>query len=311
MLKQLTNLAAISLLACAPVLASDCAEGYLFAGGNEVVRLPKMIAAGSFGTLITRSGEGWTLQNGSLEVASKSRSVVITTAGKPCTVSANSKAAFEQVGGAYEQISPTVKAGKLTAQVTERGATASKFRPVQMILKDTCRFSMESPFHMHLDNGVMLINAPSGIVVDTAEGTVQAPPGSAFVLAQSFGGVRLMCATCTEPIRFILAEKQIALFSSEELFVCNHRPMQFEVTPDDGVGRKSIKLIDLGESTTGVTSVFSIPTMLRSPEYFQQWTRDGGQHSRLSYDLLKTAAAVSFARQTTQSFYVAPRSNTF
>jgi hypothetical protein len=295
-------------------------EAYLFTTGGEVAHLPEMDATGAYGTLITRSGQRWVVKTGSIDVNSKGQAVEVgTTGGAQKTVPANSKMLVAEHEGTLSAPGPhTVnpKSNEIQVGIThhDMGSQGRKNKPVRMIMHDNCNFSMVAPYRINWQTGTALIYAPTGIVVDTNEGIVHAPPGSVFVLATSFGGVRVMNCSVVAPITFLRADREqgVSVAGSEELFVCNHRPLPFEVTPEDGVGRKSIKLTDMGAEMTAVTSEFSIPSMMRSPSYVKEWTRDGGINTQLAKDLLKTAAVVSFARRSTQSFYVTPpRSNTF
>lgn len=308
-----TLLVALAASSASTVVAAEYQEGYLFSTGDEIVKLPEMVVSGTYGTLITHKADRWTLQTGQLDVRSKDRALSIWTSKGATSIPAHSKSTVVELNDTIIVAAQPDTTGRIKAQITQHeiGNHSRKVNPVQMILKDQCDFSVVAPYRVRWQRGVALIHAPSGMVADTNEGIVQAPPGSTFVLASSFGGVRLMSCSSVTPIKFILPDRQIIITPSEEVFVCNHRPVQSEVTPRDGVGRKAIKLTDLGRTTTAVTSQFSIPTMLRSGSYFKDWTKTGGSRSKISSHLLKTAAVVSFARKSPQSFYIAPRSNTF
>lgn len=321
MIKQIVSLFVFASMFAGTSALAQCTEGYLFCTGNETAKLPHMVASGSFGTLVTRCPDGWSLQTGSLDVSTKGHSVSIVTSSGTSIVPAKSKHFFQEDWdtGAHdfeysEQASAnkTISPSQLQSGIVKqsRSDEHSKVRPVHMLIKQNSSFSAVSPYHVEFRSGTALFNAASGVVIDTKEGTIQASPGSVFALSISFGGVRVL--SCGKhPVKFLLHDKQVVVNDGEELFVCNHKPLPFEVTPSDGIGRKSIKLIDLGNNLTGVTSLFSIPSMMRSPQYFLGWTKQGGSRSELSHRLLKTAAAISFARKSPQAFYIAPRSNTF
>jgi hypothetical protein len=311
MLKILVRLALVSIISAAPAAATECVDGYLFSSGDGRVQLSDMVAIGSFGTYITRSEQGWSLQTGTLDVTTRSKSVSIVSGAGTSVVPPWSKASFHQglESRPQDPAPQAVSADQLKMRLVQHSRAARlSNRPVRMVLKQHTDFEMVEPYRLKFQRGAALIDAPSGIVIDTIAGTVQAPPGSTFVLSSSFSGVRVLaCRELLSPIRFLLPAKQVLINDSEELFVCNHRPMPFEVTPDDGIGRKAITLTDLGDGGTAVTCQFSIPTMMRSASYFGTWTKAAGRTSQLRGDLLKSAAAVSFARSSPQPFYVAPR----
>lgn len=328
-------LSALMLISSATQAAvAKCQEGFLFSTGGEVVSLPELNATGAYGTLITRHGGRWILKSGSVDVSSKGQSIDIATSnGLAKTIPANSRLSLaDHDSGAQSQSDPHSQAGahshsqsgahtvnpdsnEIETGIThhDMGSQSKKNKAVQMIMPSDCYFSMLAPYRIRWQSGTALFYARTGIVIDTNEGIVKAPPGSMFVLSTSFGGVRVMNCSALCPITFKLHHqaKGVLVAASEELFVCNHRPLPCEVTPDDGVGRKSIKLTDLGADMIAVTSEFSIPSMMRSPTYVKDWTEDGGSRTQLAEDLLKTAAVVSFARRSAESFYVAPRSNQF
>lgn len=321
-MQKITCLLALGVLASfvqpGASLASDCVEGYLFATGDEIIRLPEMVAIGSYGTFLTKSGKSWILKNGSIDVSSKSRSVDINTETGTSTIPAQGKGTVSHYDGSIadpdvSKKSDDSKSQQMQVRITHHdiATKAKRNKPVHIILRENSFFSMVAPYRVRWQNGTALFNAPSGIIIDTNEGIVQAPPGSVFALSSSFGGIRLLNCSTLCPVNFVLPEKQLVVTASEELFICNHRPMKFEVTPEDGIGRKSIKLSDLGNNLTAVSCQFSIPTLMRSQKYFKDWTHNGGSQTTLSSDLLKTAAVVSFARKSPQQFYIAPRSNTF
>lgn len=309
------------ILGAMPSALAKCQEGYLFSTGGEVAHLQQMKAVGSYGTVITRAGDVWLLKNGSLDVSSKGQAVDIATPnGVAKTIPANSRASLvEPDASIAAATSGSVTVSEASSEIAtgithhDMSAQSRKNKPVQMIMHHDCNFSMVAPYRVRWQAGTALFYAPTGIVIDTNEGIVQAPPGSVFVLSCSFGGVRLMNCSALFPLTFMVPNREtgVSVAAGEELYMCNHRPLPFEVTPSDGVGRKSIKLTDLGAELTAVTSEFSIPSMLRSPNYVKEWTENGGSRTQLAADLLKTAAVMSFARKSAESFYVAPRSNTY
>lgn len=313
-------ISALMLISCATQpAAAKCQEGFLFSTGGEVVSLPEMNATGAYGTLIARHGHTWILKTGSVDVSSKGQPIDIgTSSGHWKTIPANSKASLADGDNSHSQsgahtVNPDSKEIETGITHHDMGGQSKKNKAVQMIMPSDCFFTMLAPYRIRWQSGTAFFYARTGIVIDTNEGIIQAPPGSMFVLSTSFGGVRVMNCNAVCPLTFRLhhREKGVLVAGSEELFVCNHRPLPFEVTPEDGVGRKSIKLTDLGADMIAVTSEFSIPSMMCSPTYVKDWTEAGGSRTQLAADLLKTAAVVSFARRSAETFYVAPRSNQF
>lgn len=233
----------------------------------------------------------------------------ITTDGASFSVSANTT-------GTNEPITVVDQSGqgeRLTQGATYpatnqlNGAISnSTQKPLLVIGRDISCELTERDQTLSLPQGRMFFYTPREIKIETPMGLVTAKAQSQFYLASSPGFLRIM--SCRGPaIVYNYKSKFRKVGIAEDFAVFDHRPMELEVVPPDGIGRKDVGLIDLdGQQLTAAKSIFSVVTLLKSPSYLGDWKRRSSLDRNLEGGMLKSAAAFAAGHPTADSFYKAP-----
>lgn len=178
----------------------------------------------------------------------------------------------------------------------------SASKPMLVIGRDVACELTERDNTLSVTNGRMFFCPPRDIKIETPMGLVTAQAQSQFYLISSEGFLRLMCCR-GHNLRYNYKSKFRRVGVAEEFSVWDHRPMELEVVPPDGIGRKDVAMIDMdGKQLTAAKSVFSVVSLLKSPSYLADWKRRSSLDRKLENGMLRTAAAFAAAVPSSTNF---------
>ncbi len=188
------------------------------------------------------------------------------------------------------------------AQCVAKGSS----RPMLVIGHNIACELTERDQTLSLTHGRMLFCPPRDIKIETSMGLVTAPAQSQFYLMSTNGFLRILCCR-GHSLKFNYKSKYRRIGVAEEFSIWDHRPMELEVVPPDGIGRKDVTMIDLdGKEITASKALFSVVSLLKSQTYLGDWKRRSDIDRKLEDGMLRTAAAFAAANPSAGTFQQTP-----
>lgn len=317
------------MLACSlgtPAIATDLGElcdTYFFLSDDDTVTgSDRAKITGLAGSVVEVRNDSYRIDRGVITVTTKRTPLnlvfdvvsLVVPANSTVTVKLNSESAVVTANQVGNNGNITLTANGQTALLSSGQTipnTASplaacvpnrKSKPLLVIGRDVVCELTERDHTLSLTNGRMYFCTPSDIKIETPMGLVTAPAQSQFYLISSEGFLRLLCCR-GHGLRYNYKSKFRRVGVAEEFSVWDHRPIELEVVPPDGIGRKDVSLIDLdGKQLTAAKSVFSVVSLLKSPSYLGDWKRLSPLDRRLEDNMLRTAAAYAAANPSATNF---------
>ena len=261
-------------------------------------------------TISTRS-QAQNMRAGTLEISIPPSSKVTIRNHNGTTVSTNESSSDNTTGissggsqiGKLHSGETYPQGEALLTPIVARGSLKT---PLFSVGNGELQLSQNSDDTVSLVAGEQFFLPSRALIITTPLGQVVAGAHSAFLVSVSAGSVRVF--NCRSgPVKFNKDQKFRKILNAEEFCVFDHRPTKEEILPVDGIGRKEITLHDLdNERTTASTNIFSVISLLTSPNYLGDWKRTSEPAKKLESSVIKSTAAYGGANPNSEAFYRTP-----
>ncbi len=176
--------------------------------------------------------------------------------------------------------------------------------PIRMLAAQGTEFVPEKNA-VHLINGSCFLDIPAGYQITTAIGTVFATKRALVRVERRRGMLRVECCSGPGAAVFVSGHTKVPLERAEELLITDHKPMQSEAVPGDGIGRRSFSMQTTDNGLSAVLSDFSVYSLLSSQDYMAPIKNPSNAIDRSILDrLVQTSSAIDYAMPHRPRYFV-------
>jgi len=173
----------------------------------------------------------------------------------------------------------------------------------RILAEPGARFKLTGSDCVQIRDGSLCLRAPSNLIVDLTCGKALLRKGALAQIEATAGRVSVRALSGIGDVRVVAGQRSIILACGQEITLTDHPPTVADLSPDDGIGRRGIRVHEISPSLHAVTSEFSIVTVIANTSRLTSLRRSIQPADRkLFQQLLRTAASVDMARRNRGAF---------
>ncbi|MBY0549198.1 MAG: hypothetical protein K2W95_18130 [Candidatus Obscuribacterales bacterium] len=210
---------------------------------------------------------------------------------------------------AYERMIERINRWSVpSAPDTSLNATAKVFDPgypTNILAEPGSMFQQGPAGQVFVKSGMLFThaNSPQTLVMDRVK--IACAPGSNTTVFQTAKQTRVLSFSGPGDAVASIAQKKISLQPGQELMLQGDRPTRNEALADDGIARRSLTNLQIGDQYA-VIGDFSIISAIQNLDHLRT-VRTGPEHKDLRRELLKTAVVVGMVTGRRGQYFMQPK----